>query len=120
RRNRPAAARKRYAAPPRWSVIGVKSRASKASMSASQAGAHGRPFTAPSRLRARIARAAKPPKAARSSATFPPARSHRAPPQPPKAPPQLCDLPAAPLEPEGGDHGRDILVEAFANFVGRK
>src|SRR5262249_57180208 len=35
RRNSPPAARKRYAPPPRWSAIGVKSRASKASLSAS-------------------------------------------------------------------------------------
>ena len=51
---------------------------------------------------------------------FDTARPQRARRQAPKGRPQLRDLPAGPLEPEGGDHGRDILVEAFANLVGRK
>src|SRR5262249_59011678 len=49
-----------------------------------------------------------------------PPRSHRLRRQATIGRPQLRDLAAAPLEPEGGDHGRDILIEAFANFVGRK
>src|SRR5262249_56177365 len=48
RRNSPAAARQRYAAPPRWSAIGGKSRATNASISPTHAPPHVPPFPPPS------------------------------------------------------------------------
>src|SRR5262249_61303278 len=49
-----------------------------------------------------------------------PPAPHRPPPQAAMGRQQRHALAPPPLEPEGGDDGRDILIEALANFVGCK
>src|SRR5262249_7220186 len=51
---------------------------------------------------------------------FEAARAHRTRRHPAVGRAQRLDLAAPPLEPKGGDDGRDVLIETFANLVGRK